>query len=459
MRCWPAAVLVVIGTLVPGCARGQTPAVAIRNVTLISGGTAAPIPGATIVMRGRRIEALGPSATVRIPSGARVIDGTGKYLIPGLIDTHVHIAWMIGKPVMETQLALELAYGITGHRDAGGVGKERELVSLRSRIDSGDVLAPRLYVTGSGSRENVQRYHADGLTDLVRTLAAVGVNGIKLRNTTAVQSDTVIAAARAAGLPAYGHTYGGGGGVPPGDFTLRAIDAGAAGVMHVSGIGPAGQVLSHQIAATGWQRMWLEGIYLHWTDATAVEEERLRRGMIDAHAWLEPNFAADAFLLHDEWYRGRAESRFIEGSYDSLRMGFPKYAEGDLALALEGVERMQRFVRRFQDAGGVVLAGTDMLPWPGAGLHEELRLLVTAGLSPIEALQAATRNAARVLGWETRTGTIAVGLDADLVLLDANPLEDITNTTRIRAVVRAGRVLERAALDSLRNLTDIRRNR
>jgi len=97
----------------------------------------------------------------------------------------------------------------------------------------------------------------------------------------------------------------------------------------------------------------------------------------------------------------------------------------------------------------MVLAGSDMSPWPGEGIHEELRLLVLAGLSPMAALQAATRNAARVLGWERKTGTIAVGLDADLIVLDADPLRDITNTKKIWKVIRAGRVIERAELDSM----------
>jgi imidazolonepropionase-like amidohydrolase len=110
---------------------------------------------------------------------------------------------------------------------------------------------------------------------------------------------------------------------------------------------------------------------------------------------------------------------------------------------------MQRFVLRFRQAGGLVLAGTDGLPWPGAGLHEELRLLTLAGLSPLEALQTATRDAARALGWAERTGTIAVGLDADLLLLAADPLQDISNTLQILAVFRAGQQIERAELDAL----------
>jgi imidazolonepropionase-like amidohydrolase len=146
-------------------------------------------------------------------------------------------------------------------------------------------------------------------------------------------------------------------------------------------------------------------------------------------------------------------------SYEQVRTGFPAFAGEDLNLARQGFKRMQAFVRRFHAAGGTLLAGTDMSPWPGAGLHEELRLLVESGLSPLAALQAATWNPARALGWDGRTGTVAVGLDADLVLLDANPLDDITNTTRIWAVVRAGQVLDRTTLDRLLAVGDTARGR
>jgi hypothetical protein len=347
-----------------------------------------------------------------------------------------------------------LAYGITGIRDASGVGRERELVGLRARIDRGDVLGPRLYVSGSGTPQNVPRYHAAGLGDLIHRLRDLGVDGIKLRNLTSVQADTVIREARAAGLPAYGHTYGlrtyelG----SNTDFTLRALQEGAAGVMHIFGIGPAEVLQPRTLRATGWQRDWLGG-YLHWLDASPAEESQLLDAFLARGAWLEPNLTVDAFVLHDEWYRDRPENRLLpawyEMSYDQLRAGYPNFTGSDLELARHGFIRAQAFVRRFHEAGGLVLAGTDELPWPGAGLHEELRLLVDAGLTPLAALQAATRNAARALGWEARTGTITVGREADLVLLDGNPLEDITNTRRIRAVVRAGRVLDRAALDSL----------
>jgi hypothetical protein len=187
--------------------------------------------------------------------------------------------------------------------------------------------------------------------------------------------------------------------------------------------------------------------------ACAAEESRLLDAFLARGAWLEPTLTTEALVLHDDWYRGRPENRLAlelwGESYDQVRSGFPTFTGSDLRLARLGYIRMQRFVRRFHEAGGRVIAGSDVLPWPTARLHEELRLLVDAGLSPMAALQAATRNAAGALGWEMRTGTIEPGREADLVLLDRNPLEDITNTKRIRAVFRAGRVFNRAALDSI----------
>lgn len=113
----------------------------------------------------------------------------------------------------------------------------------------------------------------------------------------------------------------------------------------------------------------------------------------------------------------------------------------------EAFERMKDFVRRFHEAGGVITTGTDCLPACGYGLGEELRLLVSAGLSPAAALRAATVDAARVLGWSDSVGRVAPNLFADLVLLDGNPLEDIKTVGRIHAVVANGHYLARKTVD------------
>lgn len=456
MRHWLVATLVMAHPLGPGLTRAQEAVIAIRNVTIIPGTAAPATPHATIVIRGRRIAAVGPSRRIRIPAGARVIDGRGRFVIPGLIDTHVHIASSVGTPSLERLLGYQLANGITGVREASGIGRERELSALRKRIETGEMLAPRLYVSGSATPQNLGRYRARDWGDLLRQLRDVGVDGIKLRNLTRAQADTVIRLARGLGLPAYGHTYGPGFNLD--NFSLDALEAGAAGIMHVSGAGPADSATPRTIAAVGWERTWL-GLYLHWLDAGEEQEQRFLLALLSHRAWLEPTLAVESFILYDERYRNRPENRFLWTSYEQVRTGFPAFAGEDLNLARQGFKRMQAFVRRFQAAGGMLLAGTDMSPWPGAGLHEELRLLVESGLSPLAALQAATWNPARALGWDGHTGTVAVGLDADLVLLDANPLHDITNTTRIWAVVRAGQVLDRTTLDRLLAVGDTARGR
>jgi imidazolonepropionase-like amidohydrolase len=132
-----------------------------------------------------------------------------------------------------------------------------------------------------------------------------------------------------------------------------------------------------------------------------------------------------------------------------MREGFPTVQGPELQRYSESFTRMKAFVRRFHEAGGIVTAGTDCVPLCGYGIHDELRLLVEAGLTPAAALRAATTDAARVLGWADRVGSIRETMLADLVVLTANPLHDIRNVTRVDAVVREGRYLDRTTLDGL----------
>lgn len=443
----------ILGAMVPLSAQEASTTVAIRHVTVIDATGSAPLADATVLIRGARIEAVGPTGRIPIPAGATVVEGEGKFLVPGLIDTHLHIARRVGAPMVDRQLGYALANGVTGFREASGIGKERELVSLRERIERGELLAPRLYISGTASGQNIPRYQASGLADLVRRLRDVGVDGIKLRNLTQPQADTAIRAAKEAGLAVFGHTYGPGTDV---DFTVPALEAGATGVMHINGPGPASTVKPRTVLATGWQGEWLR-LHFRWVDATVADEARLVQALVNHGAWLEPTLTTVEFEVHGEQYEDRPESRVAEilweYPFSKMREGMPAWAGSDREVALEGYARMQNFVRRAHQAGIPIIAGTDGYPQSTGSIHEELRLLVAAGLSPMAALQAATRNAARALGWEKRTGTIVAGLDADLVLLEANPLDDISNTKRIALVIRAGRVLDREELNRLAAVT------
>jgi imidazolonepropionase-like amidohydrolase len=464
LGCGPAATRQQVGAgPMRSIVEDGAPAVlAIVGATVVDVENGHLLPNTTILLAGNRIQALGPAAGIRVPPEARVVDARGKYVIPGLIDTHTHIGMVEdGQPVIrEFDLVLRflLANGVTAAREAHGAGHERDLVRLRDAIEGGDVVLPRLYVSGTANLRNVEAHGAVDLRDLVRRLAVLGVDGIKIIYTSRDEALAVISEAKQVGLPIYGHTwaYGGSGyGRPDLSFdfdgyTLAAVEAGLGGVMHGHSSAPQPTTAMPTPPSGPFDDDNALAWWLHtrsrWVHASEADVERLLSAMLANRTSLEPNLIVDDIRAHPDQY----------GSYvGDPHMGQPVadfmrvYEGRDLQLLRATLERQMAFVKRFHEAGGLVVAGTDNHPAPGFGIHDEMRLLVEAGLPPLAALQAATLNAARVLGWLDRLGTIAPGKLADLALLDANPLEDIRNTRAIHAVILNGRVMERAELDAL----------
>jgi imidazolonepropionase-like amidohydrolase len=472
--------VLVLSALVLGCGpaatRQQAPAAPIRSIAedgapgvlAIVGATIVDVenghllPNTTILLTGNRIQALGPAAGIRVPPQARMVDARGKYVIPGLIDTHIHFGMeeegLLVIREADPVLRFLLANGVTAARDAHGGGSEADLVRLRDRVERGEAVAPRLYVSGTADLGNVEAHGARDFRDLVRRLAGLGVDGIKIIYTSRDEALAVISEAKQVGLPVYGHTWVYGGsryGRPDLSFdfdgyTLAAVEAGLSGVMHGHSSAPQPTTAMptpppgplDEDNALAW---WLH-TRSRWVHASEADIERLLSAMLANRTSLEPNLIVDDIRAHPDRY----------GSYvGDPHMGQPVadfmrvYEGRDLQLLRATLERQMAFVKRFHEAGGLVVAGTDNHPAPGFGIHDEMRLLVEAGLPPLAALQAATLNAARVLGWQERLGTIAPGKLADLVLLDANPLEDIRNTRAIHAVILNGRVVARAELNAL----------
>jgi hypothetical protein len=251
---------------------------------------------------------------------------------------------------------------------------------------------------------------------------------------------------RAAGVPVYGHTYA---------YPVEAVEAGVDGVMHVDGllVLPSGGIPvppPHDTA--DWAATWLHTMS-GWLHRDVAAGDDLLRSMVSRGTWLEPTLVVFDWIAEPEYYRDHP-ALYRGDSYAQLREGFPTPTGTTAAEARAAVAEMGRFVARFHELGGIILAGTDSWVLDGMDLHEELRLLVRAGLSPAAALQAATINAARALSWDDRIGIIRAGHLADLVLLEANPLDDILNTRRIRAVVHGGQYLDRAALDAFLTATE-----
>lgn len=218
--------------------------------------------------------------------------------------------------------------------------------------------------------------------------------------------------------------------------------------MHVLGIAPvrAGHSAPHLSDDARIEEVWLN-IARRWLHVDEGRSLELIDSMVARNVWLEPTLVAGDYLIDSARYVSHPGNRLLAFPYDTVRSWYPTFQGSEREEYVGATQQMKTFVRRFHEAGGIVLAGSDGIPAPAVGLHEELRLLVSAGLPAPAALRAATSDAARALGWDNRLGQIAPGMIADMVLLAANPLDNIENTRKIRAVVLRGRFLDSAALE------------
>ena len=424
---------------------------AITNVTVIDGTDDPPRPGMTVIVRAGRIAVIVPAASATLPADARVVDATGKYLIPGLWDMHVHLGqWP------ESALALLVANGVTGVRDMG-----TSLTAVRQwrhDAETGKRIGPRIVAAGAildgpghPSPERVPLATPSDARRVVDSLAAAGADFIKVYEFLARDVFLAIAdEARAKKLAIVGH-------VPRAVGAAAAAAAGQRSVEHLSGV-PLSCPLSMRMAS---HAPGLSGVM------PPCGDDRARADVFShfkaAGTWVTPTLASfrgaaratDAAALGESVEpRMRYVTPELRRHWDEQIAKWPKLVPSGYRRGL--ADLFARLTRAAHAAGVPMLAGSDLgntLVFAGSSLHDELELLVGAGLSPLEALQAATSGPARFLGIADSVGTVAVGKSADLVLLEADPLADIRNTRRIVAVIRAGALLDRAALDRLTRVT------
>ena len=444
----------VIAAVLAGPLPAQT--TAITDVTVIEVATGTRQLHRTVVVTGSLIAEVGPHGRVTIPRGARRVNGAGKFLIPGLWDMHVHLS-MIGR----SALGLFLANGVTGVRDMGG--NPGSVLAWRDSVAAGTLSGPRMKVPGNivesarwldnviGRVERIDqpellaelrsRFGLKEPADAERavdSLAALGVDFIKIRNYPAPATyEAFTRRARERGLRIAGHA-------PPPEYLALVSDAGFASLEH---------------SLVGAKDGQLASAFAILPESAALP--MMRRFAANQTAW-NPTLVSSRvrFVPDTALQRMVADSTGVTDPL--LRYVSPRLRAGWRAgLALESVSERPdwtdiyradlRDVRRMADNGVLILAGTDVAVItlvPGFSLHDELELLVVGGgLTPSEALAAATINPAKVLGVAERTGRVAAGQWADLVLLDADPLRDIRATRGIRAVIAAGRYLDRGALD------------
>ena len=469
---WPSTRslrVILLFALFGGFACSQS--LVIERVTVIDATDRASQPDVTVVIVGDRIAAIGSSKKTKIPKNAHVVDGAGKFLIPGLWDMHEHGASDFRSPWSHL---LFVANGVVGVRDMAGPADAREWRAQHAADQ------PRLSVyLGSPIVDGPNPQWADSIVaaneaqgrEAVDRQQQRGADFIKVYSSLPRDVYFAIAGeARKRGIPFEGH-------VPGSVSAAEASDAGQKSIEHLTLVAegcsreetsilaeerslnevfrsPAATMEEKLAAGKRWFPMEAAK-YTTYDERTAqaLFARFVRNGTWHCPTLTEIRGMMDSPLpANDQRLKYLSEevrSTWAAGHYQRFP---PVVQRAMMESAKTAFEESVKLVGRMNRAGVSILAGTDSMNpqcFPGFGIHDELALLVEAGLSPLAALQAATRNAAQFIGQLDRRGTIEAGKTADLVLLDKDPLADIHNTRSIEAVVLDGKLLPRAELDAM----------
>jgi imidazolonepropionase-like amidohydrolase len=432
-------------------------AIAITHVSVIDVASGEIRPDYTVLVSGNRIGYVGPATSATIPADAQIIDGRGKFLMPGLWDMHVHgFVWVFS----EFAGPLMIANGITGAREMGW--HIDTTLRWRSDIAAGREVGPRL----------VAGVRIDGAVNKAKFVAHVVTeeDGVRAVDTLAHKKDGsrradflkvyswipraayfgLVREAKKVGIPFAGL-------VPYSVSMVEASDAGQRSMEHEDDLMRActssdsllrARFADTSVVARDPFAMIKAQAHLVQASSDPAECKSVIATLARNHTWVTPTLvvyqpyvhAFDSASTHPEW--ARYVPGLVQGGWIH-RAATIKPAD---SMAMRSYFSFDR-TRDLKEAGVKLLAGTDMpqaFVYPGFSLHQELELLVRSGLTPLEALRTATYNPAEFLGALDSLGTVEKGKVADLLLLDANPLADIRNTRRIAVVIANGRVFDRA---------------
>ena len=411
------------------------------------------------------------SGQVAVPHGASSLDGSGTFVIPGLWDMHYHFEG--GAPNVR-ELNLLLANGVLGIRDVGD--KPEKIFATRSDISSGKILGPQIVACGpivdgpdpTNPPLSVSVRSAEDARTMAHTLKDMGSDCIKVHDGVPLEAYLALAAeAKIVGLPLVGH-------VPVRVHVMQATNAGQRSIEHQIGLRGGStaedevmeserkndifaeamrtknyQLIPESIAARGNQ------ILDHFDQNRMLE---VYRAFVKNGTYLDPTLVTDRGLTFVDDLSKRDDPRFkyIPSSqrewWNPERGMLTRYrTPAYIAFRKRQFEKTLQQIPIAHRVGVQFLAGTDnTLPfvYPGFSVHDEMALFVQAGLSPLEALQTATLNPATFLGLN-RLGTVMPGKQANVVILEGNPLRDIRNTQKIRAVIFRGKLLDRKDLDGM----------
>ncbi|HSE97634.1 MAG TPA: amidohydrolase family protein [Blastocatellia bacterium] len=417
----------------------------IEGGTLIDGTGGPPINDSAVLIEGEKIIRVGRKGEVEKSGSTRAIDATGKFLLPGLIDIHVHYDGWMGE--------MFLAHGVTTVKD---MGNDIEWMSEVSRqIEAGEITGPRIFYVGNGldAPPPVRDHHVGlGSPDEARRAVAAlhekGAIAIKVREKiTAELLRAITEEAHGLGIPVTGH-------IELMD-AREAAHSGIDGLEHATGIVKATTSISREDGAGLDEiRRHIEELKLYsLIDMAKVPElvgELVDKGVALiptlANWWRMASKRRDDFASEDAQYASDPSLTYIPQDVRGLlatSFVFNIKNEEDLRHLEEGYWRLQASLRAHHEAGGRVLAGSDtFFSVPGLSMQRELIFLTDAGFSPMQVIAMATRENAEFLGKGAELGTLAQGKLADILVVNEDPLRDINNIRQVTMVFKGGRQME-----------------
>lgn len=428
-------------------AQTQQQITAFVNVNVVPFDRERILAGQTVIVRDGRIAEIGPADKTKVPAGALQIDGRGKYLMPGLADMHVHLYAGAGQPddLTSQQLQMFLANGVTTIRNM--IGKPEHL-AIRDRVAKGELPGPSIYTAGPPLLGN-NVPTPEAAERVVTEQKKAGYDLLKLHEGLSPETYAAIAAtAKRVGIPFAGHVTASVG-------LKRALDAQQNSIEHLDGYLQA-MVADDSPVKPSPSQVVLGPVLEH------IDESKLSAlaaATRKASVWNDPTLTLFKLVVSDakpEDYLKWPEMQYIPAK---MREGFAKQKQSTMGSPAPAGER-QRYIQLrnkvlvgLHAAGAKLLIGPDSPQFflvPGFATHRELESFVEAGLTPYQAIEAATRNPAEYFAETMKTsrdfGTVEVGLRADLQLLDANPLQSVANLTKRAGVMVRGRWLPESDL-------------
>jgi len=427
--------------LLGGCAEKGPPRTALVGATILDGRGGTPLRDGVVLIRGGTIEAVGARENVLLPRGTRQIDVSGSWIIPGLIDAHAHVArWALQRYV---------AYGVTTVRDVHN--DPDTIFAMSEAADLGGGLSPRIYVAGAMIDGVPATYpNATEVTDArsarqaVDRLSVAGAHLIKVyTRITPDLLEAIVDEARTFKMPVAAHL-----GLTD---ALTASKLGVASIEHLSGVPEAAGRPDPLFAAhrNGFFAGWT-AFERSWATLDSVTLTNLAKQLAATKVTMVPTL-----VLHEVFSRLDDSTAMTNPDLLALpqnqmaawnvpgMIARAGWTSADFEAFRRGRPMQDLFVRAFRQAGGRVVTGTDasnQMLVPGASEHTELELLVGAGLTPAQALKAATADAAALLLADS-LGTLMPGKAADLVILSRDPLADIRNTRSVTRVMIRGQLI------------------